>query len=383
MKQTRTRQITAREIMDQQGTLLRFVKSDIGISYTDGFLQDEYDKWKRGKIPTRGLLADLMRNCLVTASPYYVTSEVQDIILATARMRDSMQYDLAEHQLITPSGFLVFEKQFYLRDGRGYRCGIKAITWRTASVTATSDPNARGEIVDIQDSVTGHKLRGVEVMIWSDVRDPTFKENDDWFNIDDESANKALTFIGKITQYSLLAYKGMIFGKREKAKGNQYEVDGVEVGAYDLGDDFMQGQYDGTVKLDGDTINRLKREQDMFLVEDLFIASIMVMNQKVAGIAGVHADRAATKRFKREGITAPSMLNIVTLRRLLDRGKFFPDETEAEDVNWSHRWWVKGHWRFQYYPSRNEHEWIYIEPHVKGPDHLPVILKPDVYFVER
>lgn len=120
-----------------------------------------------------------------------------------------------------------------------------------------------------------------------------------------------------------------------------------------------------------------------FVIKNGIVATILVMNQKVAGIAGANADRAAFKRAQREGITAPNLVNIVTLRKLIDRGKIFPGEAEERDVTWSHRWWVKGHWRWQYYPSRNTHEWIYIDPYPKGPEHLELITKPDIYFLER
>lgn len=38
-----------------------------------------------------------------------------------------------------------------------------------------------------------------------------------------------------------------------------------------------------------------------------------------------------------------------------------------------HRWIVRGHWRNQYYPSRNDHRPIWIDPHLAGPEDKPLL----------
>lgn len=45
----------------------------------------------------------------------------------------------------------------------------------------------------------------------------------------------------------------------------------------------------------------------------------------------------------------------------------------ARHVDWQHKWIVSGHWRKQWFPSRQENRPIYIEPYIKGPDDKPLL----------
>lgn len=54
---------------------------------------------------------------------------------------------------------------------------------------------------------------------------------------------------------------------------------------------------------------------------------------------------------------------------------------EAESKTWKHKWWVRGHFRSQWYASTKSHEIIWIPPHLKGPEDLPLLEK--LYSVNR
>ena len=43
----------------------------------------------------------------------------------------------------------------------------------------------------------------------------------------------------------------------------------------------------------------------------------------------------------------------------------------VEAVDWANRWWVSGHLRAQWYPSRQAHSLKWIAPHVEGPAGKP------------
>lgn len=91
-------------------------------------------------------------------------------------------------------------------------------------------------------------------------------------------------------------------------------------------------------------------------------------------------DRPARKRAIRARVNPE--VRVVRLRksevRSVDRG----DGDDAA-VIWSHRWIVDGHWRSQWYPSLQTHRPKWIPKHIKGPDHLPLILKDRVFSVDR
>jgi len=53
----------------------------------------------------------------------------------------------------------------------------------------------------------------------------------------------------------------------------------------------------------------------------------------------------------------------------------------SESKEWKHRWWVRGHYRNQWYPSTGTHEMVWIAPYIKGKEELPMLEK--IYHVNR
>jgi hypothetical protein len=66
---------------------------------------------------------------------------------------------------------------------------------------------------------------------------------------------------------------------------------------------------------------------------------------------------------------------VVTLRRKTATGG---SNDEAQEVEWSHRWVVRGHWRRQWHPRLQSHRPIWINEHVKGPDDKPLLVREKV-----
>jgi hypothetical protein len=119
-------------------------------------------------------------------------------------------------------------------------------------------------------------------------------------------------------------------------------------------------------------------EPDTYESDWIALALWALFQQRVAVVREARPDRGATRRLIRLGIPLADLprLRVVTLRR--------PTSTDVEAadeamVAWSHRWLVDGHWRAQWYPSDTQHRLIWIAPHVKGPEHLPLVVKRRVY----
>lgn len=75
------------------------------------------------------------------------------------------------------------------------------------------------------------------------------------------------------------------------------------------------------------------------------------------------------------------LVKVIQLRRLEPVAA--STEPAERTVEWTHRWIVSGHWRNQYLPSCGLQRQQWIDPHVKGPDDLPLVVKPTVYNVAR
>jgi hypothetical protein len=75
---------------------------------------------------------------------------------------------------------------------------------------------------------------------------------------------------------------------------------------------------------------------------------------------------------------ASQSVSVVTLKRAVhDAIK----SAEGRSVEWKHHWWVSGHMRAQWYPSKGSHEVTFIAPYLKGPVEKPLLQK--VYDVAK
>ncbi len=92
--------------------------------------------------------------------------------------------------------------------------------------------------------------------------------------------------------------------------------------------------------------------------------------------------RKIPRSFRRHGGCAPddagTKINVVVLRQ--GAAKAIKSYNEA-NVEWKHQWWVRGHFRAQWYPSKKSHDVIWIAPYIKGPSGAPMLEK--VYTVRR
>ena len=107
------------------------------------------------------------------------------------------------------------------------------------------------------------------------------------------------------------------------------------------------------------------------------VALWMLLGQTVADVAEEHVRKTSARAARRMGI--PDRVTVIQLRRTA--GSRSEGET---DVEWSHRWVVRGHWRWQPYGThRAERRRIWIAPFVKGPEDKPLVVTDKVYDLRR
>lgn len=101
-----------------------------------------------------------------------------------------------------------------------------------------------------------------------------------------------------------------------------------------------------------------------------------ISQQRLLGSIGVaQATRHARKRAERAGVE--STVRVITLRRVCHPGA----GDESQEVRWSHRWLVRGHWALRH--ARDGDRLVYILPYVKGPENRPLLVKDTVFRVAR
>jgi hypothetical protein len=113
-----------------------------------------------------------------------------------------------------------------------------------------------------------------------------------------------------------------------------------------------------------------------------------MLNDKVPIITRQGFPRSTRKRLEKEseGVREPiSEVKVIKLRRFDEEPDFSgkPAEPNPDWEGYSHRFPVDGHWRAQFYPSRNAHIPKWIMPYVKGPEDKPFIDKRRIFTAVR
>lgn len=100
---------------------------------------------------------------------------------------------------------------------------------------------------------------------------------------------------------------------------------------------------------------------------DLLRVTWLLMQQPITQTTEVETYRAARKRLQRLG-HEPAAVRVIQLRRA-NR----PPGAGESGREYRHQWITRGHWRQQWYPSREVHRPVWIAPHVKGPEGAPML----------
>lgn len=109
----------------------------------------------------------------------------------------------------------------------------------------------------------------------------------------------------------------------------------------------------------------------------------MFIDQEIVRVDGVVGARAFRRRLCATGIDEAPLVNVVTLRREVESSEAAA-RGDVGAIEWARRWVVRGHWRRQYFPRRQCHAPVWIDPYVKGPEGKPFIAPaPTVFRVAR
>ncbi|MER6253658.1 hypothetical protein ABT224_20110 [Streptomyces sp. NPDC001584] len=114
----------------------------------------------------------------------------------------------------------------------------------------------------------------------------------------------------------------------------------------------------------------------------LIQATWLLMGQSLATSERVAADRASRRRIQRLGRDYGTEVRLIRLRRARTERGTDPAE-QPGTREYQHRWVVRGHWKNQWYASRNAHRPIWISPYIAGPEGAPLIGGEKVFVLAR
>jgi hypothetical protein len=98
-------------------------------------------------------------------------------------------------------------------------------------------------------------------------------------------------------------------------------------------------------------------------------ALAIFLEQKITVVREETPNRQFRKEAKRLGLRHDESVRVLTLRPI-DRQNGGSSDSDATR-QYHHRWLVRGHIRNQWFPSRQQHELVWIDPHQKGPEYAP------------
>lgn len=143
--------------------------------------------------------------------------------------------------------------------------------------------------------------------------------------------------------------------------------------------DYRKDEYRRKTIFD-ETGTQLIDPQVSMLRRFLMALFIFMRDEIVAMPRPTTIPRALGKRFLRSKKVdfADGMLRIAQLRKINYVGREHEVDEDASSREYTHRWWVRGHWR---HLSSGRITWV--RPHIKGPDDKPLVLKNDIVAVRR
>lgn len=329
---------------------------------------------------------------------FFIKEEMTDLILFASEKLD--ETDVFDPTLApTDKGFAYFEKPVPLTDVRGRTLLINIITWEkifspengTFQVsmscwndTARTPDEVALEIMSKKDKTYQEFVRKLGRFQWiksqainsgtivgakqielsekelQEIRDTTFKNSHGVHNEEEEVMPISKELIEKAINDPSYRNKE-VGGKIQTALG------------YDKLSDEEWEEYKSRMITNPTNLVRILHSYWLLMSQTL------VEQSKEKG------DRAQRRRLEREN--SPTEVVVVQFRKrkyVNERGE---ETEESKKIDWSHRWIVGGHWRWQPYkdPASGGEikKRIWISPYVKGPEDKPLVAKSKVFVLAK
>ena len=327
---------------------------------------------------------------------FFIKDEMTNLVLFASEKLD--ETDLFDPTLApTDKGFAYFETPVPLTDVRGRKLLINVITWEKnfnkstgafeVSISCWND-SARTpdevaiEIMSNKDKDYQEFVRQLGRFQW--IKSQSVKAGEivgaKQIELTDEQIEqiRLTTFknsygVGQENVVSLSTdlIKKVVENEKDRTKANGIQIQ--EGLGYDLLSDEEWEEYKNRMLVNPTNLVRILH------------AYWLLMSQTIVEQAKETGDRNQRRRLEREN--CPTEVVVVQFRKrkyLNERGE---ETEESKKIDWSHRWLVGGHWRWQPYkdPASGGEikKRIWISPYVKGPEDKPFIPKDKVFILAK
>lgn len=311
---------------DTQMALWRWYRTEEGVRWLAYSFNEAARALQAG---TREMLLDLYtaeRGRLIDLDPIFVSTEMCEVVDAA---KESFEPEpLMETDLLTTHGFLYFEKPFDVLDRFEEPTTIHAVAW--SRIIAAGDEQRAQALQGMVDAAAGS---GVTL---------------------DAIEEKAIEDGARAAGIALTIYA-------TSPESAPPPVIPYHVTPWYFGMTF-----------DGNEVDENDEPTGAAWWWRVVQTTFRLMQQHIAVKHLQRPDRSSRREAKR--LRFPDEAEVVVVRLRREAGE--RSEPSGEAANYSHRFIVSGHWRNQWYPSISAHRQIWISPYVKGPEGLPLIVRP-------
>lgn len=319
---------TEMRALDSQLELISWWKSITGRTVAQGFIDStrakEYHAGMFVPSMTGDTFAQVESMRLDRSPTYFVSPPMADTIAWASRTWPGQH--LQADDLPSEYGFVYLEKPVVVKDVHMRIIVVRAMSWGPAA--RENDP--------------WHPA-GVSVTFYSDISDPRDPESPGLMKMRER---------GKLPLLSMFHVSKWVW--REHPPEIPRTEDQVEA----------EGGSDVPLSM-----------------HDWILAFWTIVQQEIVVMPRAHIPRGLMRRALRIA-QAPEFgdVRVVLLRRAHKRGE--EHDGEGQERLWSHRWLVRGHWR-RLHAGTPEERLTWVMEHVKGPEHLPLILKDNIFSLRR
>lgn len=346
--------MTARweESLDALLDLYLLMQSDRGKSYVAGWASSFTSK---GGTIARALatrLDERIATVAINADAFWVDPDMMS--LWEAAVPGFAAETLHPADLLAQTGFVYLPRPFMFTDTHGRRTCFRALAWHETTYEATNTTTGK--------SYTGH---GIVVMTFHQVGDA-----------DDYDTGRGFPdnvgYVERSEAWRRSVVDGVVPYAATGSRIGDLQIDHVmpwEYGLTDTGSTMSDDNADPVSFLrDGKVLPDYKLDaRHPQNVQRPVQALWRLMQQTIATRDATDASRPVRRRAQRAAFPE-KRITVIRLRR-----PHTPPSQPAGDrtVDWTHRWFVSGHWRWQPYKDGIRRQ-IWISPYIKGPDDKPL-----------
>lgn len=288
-------------------------------------------------------IASVLPTAVQVSSAYYIEPDMTDLIVFSSAGMDEtdvFRYD----ELPTECGFAYFEKPLIIRDVRGADLFVNGLLWFS---TRNYDPATKTE------------RSGTMFMMLND-----------HFTTPDDIAREIMA--GRNIRFGYEIYRAVM--GRWGVIGFEMLYDNMQIGPPIATADLAKLAEIEAEGLVAHEFTNIRRQVHAFW---------LMLGQTITKVSESEIPRSFARRAKKAKL--PARVTVIRLRRHKS-----PDKGLGETaVEWSHRWWSRGYWRWQ--PVSEHHAlaepdgeggWkarLWVRGSVKGPEGKPLVITSKVY----